>query len=318
MAELSVEQVSRYDSLYLSPRSGDAFLSCAARLCADASKGRTALVLTLFEGPSFVGAALPLPSLAGVDHVSLGLTSAGRRHPKRPVLSSLRFDAFLEDDSLRERVLRLLVDLRPRVAPRHVFAPLGVGGHIDHRIAHDAAILAFGGREAGRDVFLYEERPEALGRGEVRLRLGLLGARLPAGAVRSAERSSFLAHLARHHRGAHLRGEGGGLLDQIKALRPSAAQWRAAAAWNPQRAFGPRLQPVVHVADAGAVAFARQVAAAVVPASRGTAARYQGLAASYAHSLRGGAEHVERYWLLLPMLEGGRAPAIGALEDPLI
>ncbi len=317
MAELTLEQVRRYDSLYVSPREGDAFLSCAARLHDDASKGRTALVLTLFEGPSFREAGL-LPSLAGVDHVSLSLEPASRRHPRSAALSSLRFDAFPDDDPLRDRIARVLVELRPRVAPRHVFAPLGVGGHLDHRIAHDACVAAFGGREAGRNVFLYEERPESFERGQVRLRLGLLGARLPAGAVLVAEPSSFLRHLARHHRGAQLRGDSGGVLDRLKAFWPAAGQWREAGAWNPQKAFGPRLQPVLHVADDLALAFAEQVAASVVPASRGRAARYRGLAAAYAQRLQGGAAHVERYWLLLPLLEGGREPAIDAIEDPLI
>jgi LmbE family N-acetylglucosaminyl deacetylase len=317
MAELSVEEVRRYDSLYISPRSGDALLSCAARMQAEARKGSTALVLTLFAGPSFAGAAGPSPSLAGVDHVSLGLEPASRRHPKQAVLSSLRFDAFPEDGALRDRIARLLVDLRPRVGPRHVLAPLGVGGHVDHRIAHDAALEAFGGKEAGRNVFLYEERPEALLPGHVRLRLGLLGARLPAGAVGSAERSSFLRFLARHHRGARLRGEGGGWLDRLKAVRPAAARWREAGAWNPQKAFGPRLQPVVQRGDAEAAAFARQAVSALVPAARGAAARFEGLVASYTRRL-GGGEHAERYWLLLPLLEGGREPATSVVEDPLI
>jgi LmbE family N-acetylglucosaminyl deacetylase len=316
MAELRVEHVGRYDSLYISPRSGDALLSCAARLHADVGKGRTALVLTLFEGPAFAEAAGPVPSLLRVDSLSLGLSPAQVRHPRQSALSSLRFDAFPEDDALREQIARVLIDLRPRVGPRQVFAPLGVGGHVDHRIAHDAAILAFGGREAGRNVFLYEERPEALGPGQVRLRLGLLGARLPAGAAGSAERSSFLRYLARHPRAAHLRGEAGGWLDRARALRRAAGRWREAGAWNPQRAFGPRLQPIVHAADAEAAAFARQVASAVVPATRGTAARFESLAASYARRL-GGGSHMERYWLLLPLLEEGQDPASFATPDSL-
>jgi hypothetical protein len=317
MAELSVDEVRRYDSLYISPRSGDALLSCAARMYAEARKGSTALVLTLFEGPSCAEAAGPGPRLNGVDHVSLGLEPARQRHSIQGALSSLRFDAFPEDHALRDRVARLLVDLRPRVRPRHVLAPLGVGGHIDHRIAHDAALEAFGGREAGRNVFLYEERPEALGLGHVRLRLGLLGARLPAGAARSAERVGFLRFLARHHRGAQLRGEGVGLLDRLKAIRPAAARWREASAWNPQKAFGPRLQPVMPTPDPGAGAFAREVASALVPAAHGRARRFESLVAAYTRRL-GGGEHAERYWLLLPLLEGGREPAVDVVEDPLI
>jgi LmbE family N-acetylglucosaminyl deacetylase len=317
MAELSVEQVGRYDSLYISPRFGDAHLSCAARMHLDAGHGRAALLLTVFEGSAFGPAAISLPILPGVDRVSLGLQPARQRHPRRRALSSLRFDAFPEDASLREGLARVLVDLRLRVEPRHVFAPLGVGGHIDHRLAYEAAMETFGGREAGRNVFLYEERPEAFTPGLVRLRLALLGARLPAGAVRSAEPSSLLGHLARHRRGAQLRGEGGGLLDRLEAARRAMAQWREAGAWNPQKAFGPRLQPVVQVADAGAAEFARQAASAVVPTAHGAFARYRGMAASYARRL-GGGEHVERYWLLLPLLDGGREPTTDVVEDPLV
>jgi LmbE family N-acetylglucosaminyl deacetylase len=318
MTELTLEQVGRYDSLYISPRSGDAALSCAARLHADAGKGLSAVVLNLFEGASFRESASPPRGLPRVDHISLGLPGACRRHPRRSILSSLHFETFPEDDGLRARIARLLVDLRPRIAPRHVFAPLAVGGHVDHRIAHEAAVAAFGGREAGRNVFLYEDRPEALGRGQVRLRLGLLGARLPAGAVRSAERSSFVGHLARHHRGAQLRGEGGGWLDRFRSLAPAAARFRDAAVWNPQKAFGPRLQPVLLGADAEAAAFTREVVSAVVPASRGRRTRYLKLAAAYTRRLGGMAEHVERYWLLLPLLEGGREPATFAVDDSLL
>jgi LmbE family N-acetylglucosaminyl deacetylase len=317
MAELSVEQVGRYDSLYISPRSGDAFLSCAARMHLDARDGRSALLLTLFEGPAFRTAATSLPILAGVDQVSLGLQPARHRHPGRGALSSLRFDSFPEDSSLRERLARVLVDLRPRVGPRHVFAPLGVGGHIDHRLAYEAAMEAFGGREAGRNVFLYEDRPEAFGPGLVRLRLAFLGARLPAGAVRSAEPSSLVRHVARHHRGAQLRGEGGGPLDRFRAARRAMTRWREVGAWNPQKAFGPRLQPVVQVADSGAADFAQAAATAIVPIAHGASARYRGMASSYARRL-GGGEHVERYWLLLPILDGGREPVTDVVDDPLI
>jgi len=305
MPELTLDEVGRYDSLYVSPGKGDALLSCAARLHADASQGRTALVLNLFAGPSFHGSPGPSPSLPGLDQVTLGLPSAHERHPESRVLSSLRFDAFPEDDALRDQLTRLLVDLRPRVAPLHVVAPLGVGGHIDHRIAHDAAVGAFGGREAGRNVFLYEDRPEAVGRGQVRLRLGLLGARLPPGAVRAAERSSLVRYVAQQSRGAQLRGERGGLVDRLRALRFGVARWRAARVWNPQRAYGPRLQPVLHVADAAGASFAKQVGSALMPAARGAARHFEGLAASYARRLSG-AEHVERYWLLLPLLEADR------------
>jgi len=47
----SLETIGRFDALYLSPRAGDALLSCAARLHSDRGKGLSSLVLSVFEGP---------------------------------------------------------------------------------------------------------------------------------------------------------------------------------------------------------------------------------------------------------------------------
>lgn len=300
-----VETVRRYDSLYVSPRDGDALLSCAARVCSDRAKGLTVLVLSVFEGPAFRSASTPGAFYPGVEVLALGLPPAARRHPRHVSFASSCFETLAEDVTLRERLTRVLDDLRTRVRPRHVYAPLGVGGHVDHRIAGEAATVAFGS-EAGRNVFLYEERPEALVAGEVRLRLGLLGARLPAGASGVAERGSLIRRLARHHRGAVLRGEGGGLIDWLRSLRPAAARWREARPWNPQKAFGPRLQPILHMADADATRYATQAAAALLPKGR-AAARFANQAAAYARRL-GAAGHAERYWLLLPRLQDTHEP----------
>jgi len=301
----SLETIGRFDALYLSPREGDALLSCAARLHSDRSKALTTLVLSIFEGPAFRSSRPPAPDLLGGEVFSLGLPGAARRHPGHASFASSCFERFADDEIVRDRLAAILADLRSRVRPRHVYAPLGVGGHVDHRIVCEAAIQAFGS-EAGRNVFLYEDRPEALVAGEVRLRLGLLGGRLPAGAVGAPDRGSILGRLVRQHRGAVLRGEGGGLFDRWRALRPAVARWREARAWNPQKAFGPRFQPVVHMADADADGYAAATAAAFLPKGR-AAGRCARQAAAYARRL-GAAGYAERYWLLLPRLDGGPLP----------
>jgi hypothetical protein len=71
------------------------------------------------------------------------------------------------------------------------------------------------------------------------------------------------------------------------------------------------------VADSGAADFAQAAATAIVPIAHGASARYRGMASSYARRL-GGGEHVERYWLLLPILDGGREPVTDVVDDPLI
>jgi hypothetical protein len=303
---LSFESLGRYDSLYLSPREGDALLSCAARLYADHGKGLSALVVSIFEGPAFRSGRTPLPPLPAAEVLSLGLPPAGRRHPRHATFASSRF-ATLEDDAVvRDKLARTLDDLKNRVRPRHVFAPLGAGGHVDHRIVGEAATTVFGA-EAGRNVFLYEDRPEALVPGEVRLRLSLLGARLPAGASDAAERSTFLRHLMRHRRGAALRGEGRSPLDGLRSLRPAVARWREASGWNPQKAFGPRLQPVLQIADREAAPHVLQAAVSALPEKRGVRSRFARHAAAYTRRLGAGG-YAERYWLLLPRLDGAHGP----------
>ena len=130
---------------------------------------------------------------------------------------------------------------------------------VDHRLTYEAAVRAFA-TEAGRNLFLYEERPEAFVPGAVRTRLALLGARLPPGAAR-----------ARRARGPRCATSGGSTSPTACAARTRGPRGEAAARspaarrrfvlarpWNPLRAFGPRLQPIVHVADEEARESARR------------------------------------------------------------
>src|SRR5258708_35086179 len=96
------------------------------------------------------------------------------------------------------RAVKLLADIGPRIRPRHLYAPLGVGGHVDHRLTYEAALRAFAG-EPGRNLFFYEERPEAFVPGAARIRLGLLGARLPPGAAHAAHRAGLARYLTSLH-----------------------------------------------------------------------------------------------------------------------
>ena len=176
-----------------------------------------------------------------------------------------------------------------------------MGGHIDHRLAYEAALRAFAGKP-GRNLFFYEERPEAFVPGAVRVRLGTLGARLPPGAVRAAERAGLTRYLLRFHLAPSMRGDFRGWTDRLRCTGPAARQWREARGWNPQRAFGPRFQPIVHAAEAEALPALREVADALFsagPRRAGLTGRYTRLAGAYARRL-GAAPHGERYWLLLP------------------
>src|SRR5258708_27875606 len=142
------------------------------------------------------------------------------------------------------RAVKLLADIGPRIRPRHLYAPLGVGGHVDHGLTYEAALRAFAG-EPGRNLFFYEERPEAFVPGAVRIRLGLLGARLPPGAAHAADRAGLARYLMSFHVAAALRGDLGGWSDRLRSTGPAAREWRLAPGLEPPPGVGPQRQRVV-------------------------------------------------------------------------
>jgi hypothetical protein len=144
--------------------------------------------------------------------------------------------------------------------------------------------------------------------GAVRTRLALLGARLPPGAAKLADRASVVRHLWRVGEAERLRGETIGLGARLAARVESWRRHRLAAPWNPLRALGPRLHPVVHVGDedarspragrgAGAAAEGRQAGA------RARRSASMARATALAKTL-GGVYHAERLWLFLPAHDG--------------
>jgi hypothetical protein len=278
------------DSLYIAGLAEDVLRSCRARLARDLDDGLRITVLTLFA--PLAGAALDALAREGIDVYSAGLPNAAERHPGRRPLDALVAEPNEVDEDCLARASAQLLDLGGRTRATQVYAPLGVGGHPDRRMAHDAARNVFrsGG---GRDVFFYEERPEALLHGAVRVRLAQIGARLPPAAADAAEKATLLRFMLRFHVGPSSRGEIRGAQERLRALPLAARFWRDGQSWQPQRSRGPRLQPVVwelaaHTRFGGAP-----------PRDR----RADALEASYGRRLNAGT-HAERYWLLLPPLAG--------------
>jgi hypothetical protein len=95
--------------------------------------------------------------------------------------------------------------------------------------------------------------------------------------------------------------------ERLLALAAARRRFARARPWNPSRAFGPRLQPVVHVADEEARTRARAAAEALLPKDRRgrprAAQRFNALAGAAAKKL-GGVYHAERLWLFLPSGDG--------------
>jgi hypothetical protein len=287
---LDVAQLPPSDSLYLASHADDVALACPSRLAQDLSRGLRVLVLTLFGDPGESPRAGALRRL-GAAQVSVGLPPAERRHAAPRSYHAVTFaPRQAADEDVLHETAAFFTDVAHRLRPRQVVAPLAVGGHVDRCLVHEAARAAFGGGD-GRDVFLYEDRPDALVRGAVRMRLGQIGAQLPPAAT-PADGTGLLRFLRQFHLGPSFRGDLRGLGERLRALRPALDLWRTGRGWQPQRSRGPRLQPIVLSADGeceGALAELRSTWPGPLRA----------LASGYASRLGGGPD-AERYWLLLP------------------
>jgi LmbE family N-acetylglucosaminyl deacetylase len=300
VSALRPDEVARLepcDSLYVSPHADDVFLSCPARLLREQARGAKVLIVTLFaeDGRSDAEAEGRERFLArpGVQRLEVGLPAAPARDPAYATFRGLTQGRQAVDDGCLGRAVELLADVGHRTRAREVYVPLGVGQHIDHRLAHEASRAAFP-RGEGRNVFIYEERPEAFVPGAVRVRLSQIGARLPPGAVEAADRAGLARFMVRFHVPPAFRGDLKGWGDRLRSASLAARQWRESRAWHPLKGFGPRLQPVV---DAAAEASPE------LRDLRGPRlAAVDKLARAYAHSV-GRATYAERYWLLLPPRE---------------
>lgn len=293
-----LSKLRRYQSVFVSTHEGDAVLSCAARLIAAGARGGKTLIVTLFR----VGDEQPFSEPGSL---SMGLPAAPLRDPASyDSFRALVFGHGGRDERCLDETAHVIDEVFRRTEARDLYLPLGVGGHVDRQIAHEAGLRAVPPKP-GRNVFFYEERPEALVPGAVRMRLAELGARLPPVAVKVAHEGSLPRFLYRYNTVPQRRVAPKGLTERFACTRLAARAWMEARAWQPQRAFGPRLQPVLQPVQGDSLAAIREMAHAEGERRRAPAAsahRLLRLAASYADGL-GGRDHLERYWLLLPTRE---------------
>jgi LmbE family N-acetylglucosaminyl deacetylase len=309
--DLGQPEIGSFDSLYLSPHWDDVSLACAAHLLRDRGQGLRVLIVTLFgrgpdglpEGPGGDAARRLLDLEA--SHLSLGLPEARERSARYSSFAGLAEGREPADEECLRRAVGVLTDLAHRTRAREVFLPLALGGHIDHRLSHEAARAAFHGGQ-GRNVFFYEERPEAFLRGAVRLRLGQLGVRLPPAASHAAERTILPWLLLKSSAAPSFRGDVKGRLPRLSTMRVAFRQWRASWTWRPLRALGPRLQPVVYPTE--------QAILSAVHALHPLPPSMERDAQAYAARL-GASPHAERYWLLLPPREADGFETLQELVD---
>ncbi len=169
------------DVLFVSPHPDDVAFSAAGRVARAVANGDRVGVLTLFAPqPGGASAALSdaearraederFAKLAGVTLIDGGFTDAIARRPRYQAPRHLFGPLADDEEPLIEEVrarLQSLVD----GGCRRVVAPLGVGQHVDHQVAHAAAR-----RLSGADLLYYEDAPYVLTRFQLPRRLDRLG-----------------------------------------------------------------------------------------------------------------------------------------------
>lgn len=182
--------MTRYDDVYLSPHYDDAALSCGGLIHQQGETGRSVLVITVFGGCSKPG--LPFSPLADRLHRSMGAPEdiiVTRQQEDRAAMNILGADYrwldfpsstyrgqpqnnewfYLSLPDLYHNIHPADLALVPNIAekvitswgtesPTIIYAPLGIGNHVDHQLTHQVGALL---SEQGVRVVFYEEYPYA-------------------------------------------------------------------------------------------------------------------------------------------------------------
>ncbi len=169
--------------LFLSPHLDDAVFSCPAKILGEVQTGARVIVVTIFShgGSNRQSRALytrrrnedknAVRSL-GASEYWLGFPDAPFRQSFYNSFRRIIFDTTPEDIGYAEEIAKVLDNLCSQLRPVKVYCPLGIGTHIDHRITFDAMSLL----RTRVPTSYYEDRPYAVVRYAVRLRLTNLGA----------------------------------------------------------------------------------------------------------------------------------------------
>jgi LmbE family N-acetylglucosaminyl deacetylase len=200
-------RVSHYAHIYLSPHLDDAALSCGGAIARFVAAGQPCLVVNVCDGSPPPGAAFSafaafqherwgLPpdevvarrraedaaalAILGADGHGLGLLDAIYRMPAAYRDDATLFGPVAPADPLAADAGPALRALAARFPDAIIYAPLAVGGHVDHRATQ---LLALELLDAGVTVAFYEDFPYAATPGAVEAQLAELGAARYAPAV---------------------------------------------------------------------------------------------------------------------------------------
>ncbi|MCS6839861.1 MAG: PIG-L family deacetylase [Roseiflexus sp.] len=240
--------LTRYTRVYLSPHLDDAALSCGGAIAA--APGRT-LVITLCTAPPPPGAIFSAVALEfhaewglapdealhvrwaedaaamailGVDYVYAGWLDAIYRLPDVYCSRAMLYRPPVPDDPVlpqARNLLRMLIECAPHAT---VYAPLGVGNHVDHLAVFEATVACPPDR-----IAFYDDVNYALTPGAVEQRLAAIGKTLVAELVpfgTTALRTKIAAIAAYRSQMAALFGGTAAMEAAISAYHATLAQDR--------------------------------------------------------------------------------------------
>lgn len=310
---------------YLSPHPDDVALSCGGSLLLDVAAGEAVTLVAVFD-PAEDAARRAQEDRAACAR--LGCARAALELPEAPARPELRgrLDLFQPLSVPHLGILNEVTSRLMRLIPpgSTVVAPLGVGGHVDHRLVQAAAQAL--GEDRPLQLWFYEDQPYSLAPYSLGRRLSAMratvvgqpgdwgGAAQPRDILRADRRREIRAYHAAL--GALPMTAAEGLrLPPLRwlALRVAARAAVDADAAGHQPGFAPRLSPQLR--DVTAVAEGRFAAAAAydsqIPLLFGDAARLRARLLGYGAALDGAPadRHCERLWRWLP--RGGSDPAAG-------
>ncbi|MEW6159656.1 MAG: PIG-L family deacetylase [Verrucomicrobiota bacterium] len=165
--------------LFLSPHLDDAVFSCGARILREREAGHRVVVATIFSrgGSDRRSVSIYLERRAedekalrkfGAEPLWLDLADAPFRNVYYRSFREIVLGWSPKDRLVISKLGSTLDETVRKIKPERMYWPLAVGTHIDHRLTFRAA-LAFANSAA--ETIFYEDRPYALVRGAVRLRL---------------------------------------------------------------------------------------------------------------------------------------------------
>ncbi|MBN2369387.1 MAG: hypothetical protein JXO72_02755 [Vicinamibacteria bacterium] len=316
MTQAQIEALTNYDALFLAAHEFDAPLSSAARLTHEARLGKKTLVAILFDGGQDHERAAAALTHLGVDQIRLRLPPAAQRSSRYSSFSARMFGREEREDSRAVDLLWPILDgLRIQTRARHVYLPLGAG-EVDHRLVQDVGFRIFD-VGAVRNVLLFEERPYSFSPGAIRMRLAQLGSRLPPALTDIGDTGCLIRMLWGALTASHLKHHARGIRSRARYLCRLAASWNRARGWKPRKAFGLRVQPIIHEASQetdGTLRQALESASLAACGRAGSSAQLRKNMQRYSRRL-GLATPVERYWLVLPHREGDGVMNPASLAD---